>query len=86
MTRSDIIQQLTLLVAFLDWIDPSAPSGHLTSGCKIVIQRTLNQILNVSTQGDQPLEAMNWDFCPQPDANFELFDTFDWLASSPLAM
>ncbi|KAI0389661.1 hypothetical protein F5Y17DRAFT_111397 [Xylariaceae sp. FL0594] len=46
VTRSGLIQKLSLLVGFLDWIRPNAPNGDLCSACKIVIQRVLDQALN----------------------------------------
>lgn len=45
ITRSSIVQKLSLLVGFLDWVNPSAPNGDLCSECKSVIQRVLDQTL-----------------------------------------
>ncbi|KAH7024511.1 uncharacterized protein B0I36DRAFT_376479 [Microdochium trichocladiopsis] len=46
ISRSSIIQSLTLLVNFLDWIKPSAPNGELCADCKVVIKRVLDHHLN----------------------------------------
>ncbi|KAF5989657.1 hypothetical protein FBULB1_660 [Fusarium bulbicola] len=46
LSRSSIIQQLSLLVGFLDWVHPSAPNGDLCASCKTVIQRVLDYHLN----------------------------------------
>ena len=82
LSRSSIVQKLSLLVGFLDWINPSAPNGDLCSECKSVIQRVLDQTLNVApTDGfaaPDPLDG--WDLSStQLDFNFDLLDTYDWL-------
>ncbi|KAF5608581.1 uncharacterized protein FSUBG_4509 [Fusarium subglutinans] len=46
LSRSSIVQQLSLLVGFLDWVQPSAPNGDLCASCKTVIQRVLDYHLN----------------------------------------
>ncbi|OLN97269.1 hypothetical protein CCHL11_07721 [Colletotrichum chlorophyti] len=88
MTRSSIIQKLSLLVGFLDWVSPTAPNGDLCADCKTIIQHVLDQVLNgpaasasSAVNGDFPaaLDAMDWDFSTQLDFNFDLLDTFDWL-------
>ncbi|GKT42411.1 sorbicillinoid biosynthetic cluster transcription factor sor4 [Colletotrichum spaethianum] len=88
VTRSSIIQKLSLLVGFLDWVGPTAPNGDLCADCKCIIQHVLDQALNSSAasassaiDGGFPaaLDAMDWDFSTQLDFNFDLLDTFDWL-------
>ncbi|CCF47818.1 hypothetical protein CH063_16048 [Colletotrichum higginsianum] len=88
LTRSSIIQKLSLLVGFLDWVSPTAPNGDLCADCKCIIQHVLDQALNgpaastsSAVDGDFPaaLDAMDWDFSTQLDFNFDLLDTFDWL-------
>ncbi|RYO96268.1 hypothetical protein DL766_002326 [Monosporascus sp. MC13-8B] len=82
ISRSSIIQKLSLLVGFLDWVNPSAPNGDLCSECKSVIQRVLDQTLNntSSTNGVVGgMESVGWDLPAQLDFNFDLLDTFDWL-------
>jgi hypothetical protein len=82
ITRSAVIQKLSLLVAFLDWVSPTAPNAELCKDCKSVIQRVLDQALNASPGEAVPfLDGANWDFSTQLDFNFELMDTFDWLKS-----
>lgn len=76
ITRSSIIQQLSLLIGFLDWIGPSGPNGELCASCSSVIQLVLDHTLNAREDESWPpvnLGAMQLDF------SFELFDTFDWL-------
>ncbi|RYP62340.1 hypothetical protein DL771_009779 [Monosporascus sp. 5C6A] len=82
ISRSSIIQKLSLLVGFLDWVNPSAPNGDLCSKCKSVIQRVLDQTLNnTSSTNDLAggMESADWDLPAQLDFNFDLLDTFDWL-------
>ncbi|POS69808.1 hypothetical protein DHEL01_v211797 [Diaporthe helianthi] len=90
VTRSGIIQQLSLLSGFLDWVSPSAPNGDLCSSCKAVIQHVLDYALNVPPA--EPLIAapenafdFNLDFSSDIDAinghfNFDLLNTFHFEA------
>ncbi|KAI1464872.1 uncharacterized protein F4812DRAFT_462195 [Daldinia caldariorum] len=78
ITRSNIIQKLSLLVAFLDWISPSAPNGDLCSDAKSVIQRVLDQTLNAASSIYEPPAVFQWDSSTQLDFSFDLLDTFDW--------
>ncbi|KAK6953645.1 hypothetical protein Daesc_005950 [Daldinia eschscholtzii] len=78
ITRSNIIQKLSLLVAFLDWVSPSAPNGDLCSDAKSVIQRVLDQTLNAASSIYEPPAIFQWDSSTQLDFSFDLLDTFDW--------
>lgn len=85
ITRSRLIQQLSLLVGFLDWVGPMAPNTESCNSVKKAVRHVLDQALNEGTThvstpmdwvGDRGVELsadMN-DFF-----NFELLDTFDWL-------
>jgi hypothetical protein len=78
ITRSSIIQKLSLFVGFLDWVNPAAPNAYLCSDCKSVIQRVLDQALNTAPS-EKALPDL-WDFPnTQLDFNSDLFDTYDWL-------
>lgn len=46
LTRAAIVQKLSLLLGFLDWIKPTAPNGDLCRECKVVIERVLDHTLN----------------------------------------
>ena len=76
VTRSSIIQNLSLLIGFLDWIGPSAANGSLCANCSAVIQHVLDHTLNTTGSSSWPPEALD---AMQLDFNFELFDTFEWL-------
>jgi hypothetical protein len=84
ITRSSIVQQLSLLVGFLDWVSPSAPNGDLCRSCKTVIQHVLDQTLNSSSKpSDTETEEYDWDFSTNVNLgeyfNFELLDTYEFL-------
>lgn len=90
VTRSGIIQQLSLLGGFLDWVSPSAPNGDLCSSCKAVIQHVLDHALNAppvvpSSEAPDGAFDFNIDFSSDIDAingyfNFDLLNTFHFEA------
>ena len=83
LSRSRIVQSLSLLVGFLDWVGPSAPNGDLCADAKAIIQHVLDHHLNMPLDRGQPTTSVDWGFLSQPDFNFELLDTFDWLRHDP---
>ncbi|XWW97678.1 hypothetical protein V2A60_005664 [Cordyceps javanica] len=81
ISRATVIQQLSLLVGFFDWVRPSMPNAKLCANCKAIIQQVLDQCLNTSPEAVMPAFPA-WDLGDQPDFNFELMDTFDWLRAA----
>lgn len=79
LSRSAIIQQLSLLIGFLDWVRPPAPNADLCADCKTIIQGVLDHHLNAGTDNGGALQSLDWDFANAPGFNFDLLDTFDWL-------
>lgn len=80
ITRSNIIQKLSLLIGFLDWNQPTAPNNHLCANCSVIIRRVLDYSLNtVATPGAEMPNTFEWDLDTQLEFNFDLLDTFDWL-------
>jgi hypothetical protein len=93
MTRSDIVQRLSLLVSFLDWVRPTAPNGDLCEQVKKVIRHALDEALNTpagsaaqmgSSSTAHVADAVaSWDMDFSADWNeffsLDLLDTFDWL-------
>ncbi|KAH6884230.1 hypothetical protein B0T10DRAFT_366071, partial [Thelonectria olida] len=79
LSRSAIIQQLSLLVGFLGWVRPSAPNADLCADCKAIIQRVLDHHLNAPRDSEGDLFALDWGLTSPLDFNFELLDTFDWM-------
>ncbi|KAH7211126.1 hypothetical protein BKA60DRAFT_102283 [Fusarium oxysporum] len=81
LSRSSIVQQLSLLVGFLDWVHPSAPNGDLCASCKTIIQRVLDYHLNnldpMSDLGS--LDQFSSGLAGRLNFRFELLNTFDWL-------
>jgi hypothetical protein len=78
------MQKLSLLIAFLDWVQPSAPNANLCRDCKLVIERVLDQALNNTPNESSLLGELDWDFpTAQLDFNFDLMDTYDWLRTEP---
>ena len=93
ITRSSIIQKLSLLVAFLEWVQPMAPNSDLCSDCKSVIQLVLDQALNgVGGPAGPPApltaevltvdDSTGLEFLGKGlDFDFALMDSFDWLTA-----
>lgn len=80
ITRSTIIQKLSLLVGFLDWIQPLAPNRDLCAECCVIIRHVLDYSLNTVPVRDEIPNTFEWDLdTTQLDLNFEFLDTFDWL-------
>jgi hypothetical protein len=48
LPRSEIVQNLSLLIGFLDWIKPAAGNYQLCMRMRVIIKRILDQILNPS--------------------------------------
>ncbi|KIL86502.1 hypothetical protein FAVG1_10332 [Fusarium avenaceum] len=56
LSRSAIIQKLSLLIGFLDWVRPPAPNADLCADCKAVIQGVLDHNLNAPIAGGAGLQ------------------------------
>lgn len=81
VSRSNIIQQLSLLVALLDWVNPSAPNRDLCVDSRTIIQRVLDHHLNFGTDVTMAHAPMDWGPVSVPDFSFDLINTFDWVRS-----
>ncbi|KAF4459754.1 hypothetical protein FALBO_13479 [Fusarium albosuccineum] len=79
LSRSSLVQQLSLLVAFLNWVSPTAPNGNLCADCQAIIQRVLDQHLNTPADSSQSLESLDLVFPRSPAFRFDLLNTFDWV-------
>lgn len=85
--RSDIIQNLSLLVAYLEWIQPLASSGDTVSFIRRILGRCLDRILNVppvlgshQPSPDALLEGQFWEESAVTGyPHLELLNTFDWI-------
>lgn len=79
VSRSSIIQQLSMLVGFFDWVRDTAPNAQLCCNCSVIIQRVLDYTLNGGASNGIGPDMVDWGVFDQPDFSFELMDTFDWL-------
>jgi len=84
---SDTVQNLSLLIGFLDWVKPSAPNSELCYRIRDIIRKVLDQVLDSPSPG-MPEEVVAWEFRSEIDfnlrefddyINFDLLDTFDWV-------
>lgn len=81
LSRSNIVQQLSLLVAFLSWVGSTAPNSHMSKDCQALIQRVLDQHLNTATENGRDLESLGSLLPHSLGFRFDLLNTFDWLQS-----
>ncbi|GJD03041.1 fungal specific transcription factor [Colletotrichum higginsianum] len=86
ITRSGIVQVLSLLLGFLKWVSPREASGGICAGCRDIVQRVLDEALNGNVGpgggaggGEHAVGGVGWDSEVQLDFNFELLDTFEWM-------
>lgn len=86
ITRSGIVQVLSLLLGFLKWVSPREASGGICAGCRDIVQRVLDEALNGSVgpgggagSGEHAVGGVVWDSEVQLDFNFDLLDTFEWM-------
>jgi hypothetical protein len=54
LPRSEIVQNLSLLIGFLEWVKPAAGNYQLCVRMRIIIKRILDQILNPSPPSSAP--------------------------------
>ncbi|KAK9770088.1 putative Zn(2)-C6 fungal-type domain-containing protein [Seiridium cardinale] len=80
-TRSSIIQNLSLLIGFLDWIKPSAPNGHLCHKAKTTIQQVLDYVLNADDHTELTPGDFYKDFSTAFDFQINPWTSFDWLSA-----
>ncbi|KND87296.1 hypothetical protein TOPH_08040 [Tolypocladium ophioglossoides CBS 100239] len=79
VTRSNMIQQLSLLVGFLDWVGPSAPNSDICQSVKRVVRHVLDQTLNPAADQAGAAEGLGFSADMNEFFSFDLLDTFDWL-------
>jgi hypothetical protein len=99
LKRSDVIQNLSRFVGFLEWITSCGCTGATSVICTSVrqaIQGVLEQVLNSPGQisggvgGPQGVAPVMRDMGMPNELNdmfsFELLDTFDWLRADGSTM
>ena len=74
LPRSEIVQNLSLLIGFLEWVKPAAGNYQLCTRMRQIIKRILDQILNPAPPMPQETvrEPLQENFEPQAA---EAFDT-----------
>ena len=82
LPRSEVVQNLSILTGFLDWVRPLAGNYHICGRMRQIIKKILDQILDPPS-GTEPPETPAFgsvDF----EADFGMFenlDDLDWLNS-----
>lgn len=79
ITRSGIVQVLSLLVGFLKWVSPSEAPGSTCASTMTIVKQVLDEALNGAPNRNLSGDAMEWDFSAQLDFNFDLLDTYEWM-------
>ncbi|CAH0002545.1 unnamed protein product, partial [Clonostachys byssicola] len=79
-SRSSIIQQLSILVGFLNSSGPSQPNHCVASNAKSVIKKVLDHVLNRTMQPQTPLGLGNFDSATgwESFAQFNPLDDISW--------
>ena len=54
LPRSEIVQNLSLLIGFLEWVRPAAGNYQLCKRMSLLVKRILDQILNPSPPSSNP--------------------------------
>lgn len=82
LSRSSIVQQLSMLVGFLNWVGPGSPNRVMCRDCETVIQRVLDEHLNASRTENANLGPLGPGFPRSLGFRFELLNTFEWLSDA----
>jgi hypothetical protein len=82
--RSEVIQNLSLLVGFLDWVRPTAANRELCGRMSVIIKRILDQVLDPPPMRSEnevetgPPLVPDFDFGQINNAEFDWLGTVDW--------
>lgn len=81
-SRSSIIQQLSLLVGFLNAPDFSHPNSSVASGVRSVIKKVLDYVLNPTKRLQTPMGSEGFGFISDWDgfAQFGSLDNVNWFS------
>ncbi|KAL6899963.1 hypothetical protein GGI43DRAFT_405931 [Trichoderma evansii] len=79
-SRSSIIQQLSLLVGFLNAPGLSHPNTSVASGVRRVIKKVLDYVLNPTRRPQNPMSSESFDLISDWDgfAQFSSLDNINW--------
>lgn len=87
LPRSEIVQNLSLLIGFLEWVRPAAGNYLLCRRMSLLIKRILDQILNPGpppAQNPAPNTTSNNLPAPSQDSTHDGHANFDTASSSGL--
>jgi hypothetical protein len=56
LKRSEIVQNLSLLIGFLEWVRPAAGNYQLCTRMRLIVKRILDQILDPSPPSSAPIQ------------------------------
>lgn len=79
--RSEVIQNLSLLVGFLDWVRPTAANSVLCGRMSVIIKRILDQVLDPPPihPGLELSITPNFQLGQQPTVGeFDWLENVDW--------
>lgn len=81
LPRSEVIQNLSLLVGFLDWVRPTAANAELCGRMQQIIKRTLDKILDAPTRSNASPSITNAASMLMTDVEYgsTVLDDLDWL-------
>ena len=86
LPRSEIVQNLSLLIGFLEWVRPAAGNYLLCRRMSLLIKRILDQILNPSPPANNPNpNTNNTNHLPPPSQDSTMHDghsNFDTASSN----
>lgn len=76
--RSSIIQQLSLLMGFLNWSSPAQPNSSIATKLRGVIKKVLDHVLNHTRRPQTPVVDVttHWGNFGQ----FNLMDGINWFS------
>jgi hypothetical protein len=87
LPRSEVIQNLSLLVGFLDWVRPTAANRELCGRMSAIIRRILDKVLEppifegpVEREGEGE-EMQEWEFKEMDMVDFNWLGTLDFTQS-----
>ena len=83
LPRSEVIQNLSMLVGFLEWVRPTAANKELCGKMSAVIKRILDKVLEPPLINNDGMQASPDVLAPLAEYDFGQMDTgdFDWLGT-----
>lgn len=93
--RSEVVQNLSLLIGFLEWIKPVAGNYKLCQRMARVIKRVLDQVFDPQPEAfsqleeqpqaqSLPLDASSSFWFPEGNDDFDWLNSIDWSKSMPM--